>query len=101
MLLLIARKAQKAESFPANFKIKKHNLGNIPKLKTKITMNIGDPQTAFRVSFLPNDGVGLAREEFIIAEKIRVHPLALYHYGKIKDKALKSKINRLTIESLS
>jgi len=80
------------------FKIKKYNLKKIPKLKTKIMINIGAPEIAFKISFLPNDGVGLAREEFIIAEKIRIHPLALYHYKKIKDKKLKAKIAEITIE---
>ena len=80
------------------FEIEEHNLRKVPKLKTKITMNIGDPQTAFRVASLPNKGAGLVREEFIIAEKIRVHPLALYNYDKIKSKTLKDKINKITVE---
>ncbi|MFH1656864.1 MAG: phosphoenolpyruvate synthase [bacterium] len=62
------------------FEIKKYDLREVPELKTKIMMNIAAPEIAFKSSFLPNDGVGLAREEFIIAEKIRVHPLALYHF---------------------
>jgi len=66
------------------FKIKEYNFKKFPKIKTKIMINIGAPEIAFATSFLPNDGVGLAREEFIIAEKIRIHPLALYHYSKIK-----------------
>ena len=69
-----------------------------PKLKTKIMINIGAPDIAFKTSFLPNDGVGLAREEFIIAEKIRVHPLALYHFRKLKSGKLKQKIAEITIE---
>ncbi len=81
-----------------HFKIKRYNLKKIPRLKTKIMINIGAPEIAFKTSFLPNDGVGLAREEFIIAEKIRVHPLALYHYEKLKDKKLKKKIEQITIE---
>jgi len=80
------------------FEIKKYDLGNIPKLTTKVMVNIGVPETAFKTSFIPNDGVGLAREEFIIAEKIRVHPLALYHFTKLKDKAIKKQIAELTIE---
>ena len=80
------------------FKVKKYNLKKIPKLKTKIMINIGAPEIAFKTSFLPNDGVGLAREEFIIAEKIRVHPLALYHFKKIKDQKLKKEIERITVE---
>ncbi|MDD5760805.1 MAG: phosphoenolpyruvate synthase [Candidatus Pacebacteria bacterium] len=67
------------------YKIKEYNFKKFPKTKTKIVMNIGAPEIAFASSFLPNDGVGLAREEFIIAEKIRIHPLALYHYKKIKE----------------
>ncbi|MCK4520590.1 phosphoenolpyruvate synthase [Candidatus Parcubacteria bacterium] len=79
------------------FKVKKYDLKKIPELKTKIMLNIGTPDIAFKSSFLPNDGVGLARQEFIIAEKIRIHPLALYHYKKLKDKILKKKIEKITI----
>ncbi len=78
------------------FRIKKYNLKKIPKLKTKIMINIGAPDIAFKTSFLPNDGVGLARIEFILAEKIRIHPLALYHYQEIKDKKVKSEIDKIT-----
>ena len=80
------------------FEVKKYDLKEIPKLKTKIMINIGAPEIAFKTSFLPNDGVGLARIEFILAEKIRVHPLALYHFEKLKDKKIKQKIAELTIE---
>ncbi len=80
------------------FKTKKYNLEKVPKLKTKIMVNIGAPEIAFKTSFLPQDGVGLAREEFIIGEKIRIHPLALYHFKNLKDKALKKKIEEMTIE---
>ena len=67
------------------FEVKRYDLKEIPKLKTKIMINIGAPDIAFKTSFLPNDGVGLARIEFVLAEKIRIHPLALYHYEKIRD----------------
>lgn len=80
------------------FKIKKYNLKKIPKLKVKIMVNVGAPEIAFKTSFLPNDGVGLAREEFIIAEKIKAHPLALYYFNKIQDKKLKKRIEGITIE---
>ena len=46
-------------------------------------MNVGNPEEAFALSFIPNDGVGLAREEFIITTYIKVHPLALLDYAKI------------------
>jgi pyruvate,water dikinase len=77
-----------------SFEIKRYNLEEIPKLKTKIMINLGAPEIAFKISFLPNDGVGLARIEFILAEKIRIHPLALIHYDelKLKIKNQKSKI---------
>jgi len=80
------------------FEVRKYNLQKIPKLKTKIMVNIGAPEIAFKTSFLPTAGVGLAREEFIIAEKIRVHPLALYHYKKLKNKKIKKEIAKITIE---
>ncbi|MFH1451269.1 MAG: phosphoenolpyruvate synthase [bacterium] len=80
------------------FTAKQYNVENIPRPKVKIMLNIGTPESAFQASFLPNDGVGLAREEFIITEKIKVHPLALYHFGKLKDAKLKSKIAEITIE---
>ncbi len=80
------------------FKINRYDLTKIPKLDTKIMLNISVPENAFKTSFLPNDGVGLAREEFIIAEKIKVHPLALYHYKKLKDKELKKRIKEITVE---
>jgi len=81
-----------------NYQERKYNLKKIPNVTTKIMVNIGAPEAAFQTSFLPNDGVGLAREEFIIGEKIGIHPLALYHYKDLKDKQLKRKIARLTIE---
>jgi pyruvate,water dikinase len=80
-----------------SFKVKRYDLEKIPKLKTKIMINIGAPDIAFKTSFLPNDGVGLARIEFILAEKIRIHPLALCHYKQIKDKKLKEQIDKLTV----
>ena len=80
------------------FDIKRYDLKKIPKLKTKIMVNIGAPDIAFKTSSLPNDGVGLARIEFILAEKIRVHPLALYHFNKLNDKKLKKQIFEITVE---
>jgi pyruvate,water dikinase len=80
------------------FSVKEYDLKKVPKLKTKIMMNIGAPDIAFKTSFLPNSGVGLAREEFIINEKIKIHPLALYHFDKIKNKKLKRQIQEITVE---
>ena len=78
------------------FYISKINLKKLRKPKTKIMMNVGNPDQAFEFSFIPNDGVGLAREEFIISSYIKVHPLALLHFGKLKDKKTKGIINELT-----
>ena len=93
MITVDCTQGLKGRIFDGNvpYKTKRHNLDKIPKLKTKIMLNVGTPDIAFKNSFLPNDGVGLAREEFIIAEKIRVHPLALYHYKDLQKKARSSK----------
>ena len=79
-----------------NFRIDKFDLKNIPKTKTKIMMNIGNPEMAMSQSFIPNEGVGLAREEFIISNYIKIHPLALINFNKLKNKETKDKINELT-----
>ncbi len=78
------------------FDIEKQDLKNLPKTRTKIMMNIGSPDEAFEKSFIPNDGVGLAREEFIINSYIKIHPNALINYKKIKDLNLKKQIDELT-----
>lgn len=78
------------------FEIKTTNLKNLKKTKTKIMMNVGNPDQAFDLSFIPNDGVGLAREEFIITEYIKIHPMALVHFDRVKDKEEKKKINEMT-----
>jgi len=80
------------------YDVREYNLRKIPKTKTKISVNIGAPELAFRTANLPVKGVGLAREEFIIAQKIKCHPLALYHFNKLKDKKLKKQIAEITIE---
>jgi pyruvate,water dikinase len=79
-----------------DYEVKKTNLKTVKKPKTKIMMNIGNPEMAMQQSFIPNDGVGLAREEFVISEYIKVHPLALINFAKIKDKKAKKKIEKLT-----
>ena len=66
----------------AKIAISEHSLGTLPKTKTKIMVNIASPDIAFEQSFLPVEGVGLAREEFIIASTIGVHPLALLNLKK-------------------
>lgn len=78
------------------FKVNKTDISKIEKPKTKIEMNLADPSQAFNLSFIPNDGVGLAREELIIANTIKIHPNALINYKKLKP-ALKNKIDALTL----
>jgi pyruvate,water dikinase len=78
------------------FKISKTNIQNLKKTKTKIMMNVGEPDMAFVDSFVPNDGVGLARLEFIINNYIKIHPLALLNYDKIKDAKVKKQIDDIT-----
>ena len=63
---------------------------------TKIMMNVADPAEAFRLAALPNDGVGLARMEFIISNFIKVHPLALVHFDELSDAGAKRIIADLT-----
>ncbi len=69
------------------YDVKRINLDELPKTKTKIMMNVGIPEQAFSQSMIPNDGVGLAREEFIINSHIGIHPLALVEYEKLKERA--------------
>ncbi|NCP58653.1 phosphoenolpyruvate synthase, partial [Candidatus Wolfebacteria bacterium] len=78
------------------FKIVEQDVKKFPKPKTKIMMNIATPEAAFEKSFLPNDGVGLAREEFIIASDIGIHPNALINYKKLPSK-IKKIIDKKTI----
>jgi pyruvate,water dikinase len=68
------------------YKKVEHDAVSSPQTRTKIMMNIATPGTAFEKSFLPNSGVGLAREEFIIASEIGVHPLALIHFATLPPK---------------
>ena len=67
------------------FEIMEHHLDKIPKIATKIMVNIGSPDEAFKNHYLPAQGVGLGRLEFIIASHIRVHPNALIDYKKLKE----------------
>jgi len=73
------------------FKVDEMKMGNIPSTKTRVMMNVGVPEKAFTQGQIPNDGVGLAREEFIINSHIGIHPLALLQYNELKKKAPKDK----------
>ena len=82
-----------------DYEAEKTDLGNLPKTKTKIMMNLGNPDLAFSLSFLPVDGIGLARMEFIINEYIKVHPMALVHPQKL-DSQTQEEIKKLVGEEL-
>ena len=78
------------------FKVEKVILTDLPRPRTKIMINLGNPETAFSVSMIPNDGVGLARLEFIIASYIKIHPMALIHPERVADEAAQREIEELT-----
>ena len=69
------------------YELQEFNLEDIPQTRTKIMMNVGMPEKAFSQAMIPNEGVGLAREEFIINSHIGIHPLALLDYDKLREKA--------------
>lgn len=72
------------------------DLNDLPKIDTPIMLNVASPELAFKFSHIPNAGVGLAREEFIINNYIQAHPLALLHHRELGDKELTEKISTLT-----
>ncbi|MGD1717108.1 phosphoenolpyruvate synthase [Dapis sp. BLCC M172] len=78
------------------FEVQETLLGDLPKTRTKILMNVGNPEEAFGLSSIPCDGVGLARLEFIIANHIKAHPLALIHYDELDDPLVKREVGNLT-----
>ena len=78
------------------FEVNRTDVKDLKRPKTKIMMNIGSPDHAFQYSQIPNDGVGLAREEFIIDSHIKIHPLALLHFDEVKDKSVRKQIDALT-----
>ncbi len=79
------------------YEIEEIDLENLPKPKTKIMMNVGNPTEAFKHALIPNDGVGLARMEFIYANWIQIHPLALLNFDKLEDENLKNRILEIAV----
>ncbi|MGJ0493219.1 phosphoenolpyruvate synthase [Methylobacter sp.] len=79
-----------------DFDITSTDLSGLQRPQTKIMLNIGNPELAFKTSFLPNDGVGLARMEFIITEYIKAHPMALLHPEKVQDPGELEQLKQLT-----
>jgi pyruvate,water dikinase len=83
------------------FRLTTTDLAALRMPRTQLMVNIGNPDTAFQTCFLPNDGVGLARMEFIVAEHIRIHPMALVHPERVQDAAVRAEIERRTHEYAS
>jgi pyruvate,water dikinase len=77
------------------FEVRRIDLEELKRPRTKVMMNVGNPEEALRLAMIPNDGVGLARLEFIIANAIKIHPLALLEYDR-QEPAVKAEIDRLT-----
>ncbi len=78
------------------FRLEEQDVGELPPTRTRILMNVGNPEEAFNLAAIPCDGVGLARLEFIIANHIKVHPLALLQPERVADPAERAAIAALT-----
>jgi pyruvate,water dikinase len=81
---------------PIAFDAVEVDLGELPRTRTAIMVNVASPAAAFRWWRLPADGVGLARMEFIIASLIRIHPMALVHPERVQDAGVRSQIQEIT-----
>jgi pyruvate, water dikinase len=77
------------------FEVQRTNLEQLHRPAMHIMINLGNPDLAFKTSFLPNDGIGLARMEFIINEAIKVHPMAIVHPEKVEDAEERATIERI------
>ncbi len=77
------------------FETTRVDLNTIKRPRTAIMLNLGNPELAFRTAMLPNDGVGLARMEFIISENVRVHPMAIVNPKKVESLKERKDIQRL------
>jgi len=78
------------------FDVQQAPLEELPRTRTQILMNIGNPEQAFSLANIPADGVGLARLEFIIANHIKAHPLALLYFEQLQDERVQDQIAALT-----
>lgn len=78
-----------------DFEVMETDLSSLPSINTALMLNVASPSLAFRFSHIPNKGVGLAREEFIINNYIQVHPLALMQHRKLNDPELTASIAKM------
>ncbi len=82
------------------YEVERIDFANVPETKTKIMMNVGIPEQAFAQGRIPNDGVGLARIEFVINSHIGIHPLALINYEELKAKAAEDEEIKKIVEEI-
>ena len=82
------------------YEVERIDLDKLPRTRTKIMMNVGIPEQAFAQGQIPNDGVGLARLEFIIGSHIGIHPLALLNFEELKKRAEKDRKIRALVREI-
>jgi pyruvate, water dikinase len=80
----------------AEFEVQTLNLQDLPRTRTQVMLNLGNPAAAFRWWRIPADGVGLARMEFVIGNHVKVHPMALVRFDSLQDFDAKRAITELT-----
>lgn len=80
------------------FEVEEVTLEDLPRTRTQVLMNIGNPNQVFSLASIPADGVGLARLEFIITNHIKVHPLALLHFDELQDERVQDQIADITAD---
>lgn len=78
------------------FEVTTLQLDHLPTPPVPVMVNIADPESAFKISFLPTSGIGLVRLEFIITNALKIHPMACIHSERIKNKEIKAEIDKLT-----
>ncbi|ATN36065.1 phosphoenolpyruvate synthase [Rhizobium sp. ACO-34A] len=80
----------------ADYAVRELDVSDLPSTRTQVMLNLANPGSAFRWWRMPSDGIGLARMEFVVSNAIRVHPMALVHFDRLKDEAAKAEIAALT-----
>lgn len=80
-----------------DWEVEKMDMKEMKLPETQMMLILGDPDKAWKYSFLPNNGIGLMRLEFIINNAVQIHPIALIKYHELKDKKAKKTIDRLTV----
>ncbi len=79
-----------------DFHVEHLTIAELPRPRVRVMVNLADPDRAFATAMLPNDGVGLARMEFVVTNSIKAHPLALMYPEKVGDPEVRAELARLT-----